>query len=78
MDRMIRCTVCYWRGTLAGAIAAPRVRPSEIPPAEVVVQTAYEEQRQAAKQLGLPTPPPCPACGHHTVSVERRSVRPAA
>ena len=78
MDRMVRCTVCCWRGTLAGALAAPRIRPSEIPPAEEAIQGIYEKQRQEARELGHPTLPPCPACGHHTVSVERRSHRPAA
>jgi hypothetical protein len=78
MDRIIRCTVCCWRGTLGGALAAPRVRPSEVSPAEAVIQRAYEEQRLLTRQLGLPTLPLCPACGHHMVAVGRRSVRPAA
>jgi hypothetical protein len=75
---MVRCTVCYWRGTLAGAIAAPRVRPSEIPPAIEEIQHVYDDKERLSAQLGFPTAPPCPACGHHTVAVERHSVRPAA
>ncbi|MET0591283.1 MAG: hypothetical protein ABW133_01195 [Polyangiaceae bacterium] len=78
MDRMVRCTVCCWRGTLLGAIIAPRVRQSDLPPAELAIQEAYEEERRARRAIGHPTNPLCPACGHHTVAVERRSVRPAA
>ena len=78
MDRMVRCTVCYWRGTLAGALAAPRTRPSDLPPAEAAIQNMYEELQQVARQLGHPEQPTCPVCGHHTVAVERRSLRPAA
>jgi hypothetical protein len=78
MDRMVRCTVCYWRGTLGEAIAAPRIRKSDVPPAEAAIQNAYEERRQLARQLGHPTLPPCPTCGHHTVSVERHSIHPSA
>jgi hypothetical protein len=63
---------------LAGALAAPRVRPSEIPPALEEIQNAYDEKSRLAAQLGHPTLPPCPACGHHTVAVDRHSVRPAA
>jgi hypothetical protein len=75
---MVRCTVCFWRGTLAEARSAPRVRQSDIPPAEEAIQGMYEVQRHMASLLGHPTPPPCPACGHHTVSVERRSLHPSA
>jgi hypothetical protein len=78
MDRMVRCTVCYWRGTLGGAVGAPRVRESDVPPAEAAIQSSYEELRQIARQLGHPARPSCPVCGHHTVAVERRSLRPAA
>jgi hypothetical protein len=75
---MVRCTVCYWRGTVAGAIAAPRVRQSDIPPSAAVIQNMYEEKLQAARQFGHPERPSCPVCGHHTVAVERRSIRPSA
>ena len=78
MDRTVRCTVCCWRGTLLDALMAPRVRQSDLPPAEAAIQDMYEEKQQIARELGHPTLPPCPACGHHTVSVERRSIRPAA
>jgi hypothetical protein len=78
MDRMVRCTVCVWRGTEIGALQAPRVTPSNITAAEQAIQDIYEQELRLRRAMGHPTHPPCPACGHHTVAVERRSVRPAA
>jgi hypothetical protein len=78
MDRTIRCTVCFWRGTEIGAFQAPQVTPTNIPPAEQAIQDIYEQEVRAHRMMGHPTHPACPACGHHTVSVERRSHRPAA
>jgi hypothetical protein len=78
MEKVVRCTVCVWRGSWADAQFAPRVSRSDIPPALESVQAAYDELHAAAAAVGQPPPPPCPMCGHHTKVVPRRpSIRPA-
>jgi hypothetical protein len=79
-NKNVRCTVCTWRGSLDEAIAAPRVRRSDIPPAMEQLQAAYEEaQATNSEMLGMPKMPPCPACGHHLTGVQKRaSVVPSA
>jgi hypothetical protein len=68
MDKTLRCTVCSWRGAWAEA-AAVRVQPAQLPPALEEIQQAYEEKQYEIEQLGGHRPPPCPQCGHHTVTV---------
>lgn len=78
-EKTIRCTVCTWRGSWDAAMAAPRVRRSDIPPSVEEIQTAYEEQQAARVNVfGSPQQPPCPQCGHHTVVARRSaSIHPA-
>ncbi len=67
MDKILRCTVCAWRGTVSEA-NMNRVQPAELPPQLAEVQQAYEEKQATDEQLsGEPRPPRCPACGHHTL-----------
>jgi hypothetical protein len=70
MDKSIRCSVCTWRGTWtdAGSIHPPR--PSQIPGAMEEVQRALAEKQALDAQMGVPAPPNCPVCGHHTVVVK--------
>ena len=68
MDKTLRCTVCTWRGAWAEA-AAVRVHPTPLAPGLEELQRAYEEKQQIVEQLGGHRPPPCPQCGHHTVTV---------
>jgi hypothetical protein len=63
-SKLVRCTVCTWRGLADDArIARPVERPSDIPPAMLEHQEVYEEIRAAH---GLPR---CPSCGHHLTPV---------
>jgi hypothetical protein len=71
MDKTLRCTVCTWRGAWAEA-AAVRVQPIALPPALEEIQHAYEEKQSEEEQLGGHKPPPCPQCGHHTITVHLR------
>jgi hypothetical protein len=41
------------------------------------IQSAYEEKRASLAPLGIDPHPPCPVCGHHTVAIPRKSIRPA-
>lgn len=75
MDKTVRCTVCTWRGSIEEAAAAPRVRPSVIPPPMQEQQAAYEERQQDATLSGAPKAPPCPQCGHHLTDIHRRPPR---
>ncbi len=77
MDKTIRCTVCTWRGSWTDAASVAPPRPSQIPPSLETVQQAIAEKHAAAAQLGTPTPPSCPVCGHQTTVVKLHSVRPA-
>jgi hypothetical protein len=70
MDKIVRCTICAWRGTISEA-AATRVQPIEIPPQYEELQRAYEEKQIEEEQLGgHGRLPHCPQCGHHTVHVK--------
>jgi hypothetical protein len=76
MEKTIRCTVCAWRGPWEIAESAPRMRaaaPSS--PAMNELQSAYAEQQAAVAMIGGHAPPPCPMCGHHTVSVKLHGYR---
>ena len=78
IEKTLRCTVCVWRGSWDEAEAAPRVHPSDIPPPMLDIQEAYEEKQTTSEAFGMAHEPPCPTCGHHTVTVKRTpSVRPA-
>jgi hypothetical protein len=78
MEKSLRCTVCFWRGTWTEAQFGQRVVPTEIPQLMVEQQAAYEESQVAAAECGEPKPPACPGCGHHTVVTKRRqSIHPA-
>jgi hypothetical protein len=68
MDRTLRCTVCTWRGTWSDASVAPPVRAS-LPDTMLDIQRAYEEKQLASARFGMTREPPCPRCGHHTISV---------
>jgi hypothetical protein len=35
------------------------------------IQRAYEDKQRASVRFGMVREPPCPKCGHHTVSVRR-------
>jgi hypothetical protein len=35
------------------------------------IQAAYEEKQRASVRFGMTHEPPCPKCGHHTISVRR-------
>ncbi len=80
INKSVRCTVCTWRGDTSDALAAPRSRRSDLPPAMEQVQAAYEEaQSLNSAMLGMPKLPPCPECGHHLTPVQKRaSVHPSA
>jgi hypothetical protein len=69
MDKMLRCTVCTWRGTWAEA-QAMRVQPVPLPPQFEEIQLAYEEKQIEEEQLGGHHPPLCPQCGHHLLPVK--------
>jgi hypothetical protein len=69
MDKMIRCTLCTWRGTTAEA-AAVRVQPAPLPPALEEIQRIYAEKQAEEAQLGGHQFPRCPVCGNHTVAVK--------
>jgi len=78
MDKTIRCSVCTWRGPWSDAASVAPPRPSQIPGPLEVIQQAMEEKQQIARALGdTHAPPPCPVCGHHTVVVHRKSIKPA-
>ena len=72
MDKLVRCTVCTWRGTFADAQMAPRVPRSDIPPPMLDHQESYEVAHQAQALTGAPKPPPCPSCGHHITGIHKR------
>jgi hypothetical protein len=70
MSKLVRCTVCVWRGTDEDArLARPVERPSIIPRAMEEHQNAYEEVRQAHSLPG------CPSCGHHLTPVVKHHRR---
>jgi hypothetical protein len=73
----IRCTNCTWRGDKGAAQSTRPPRPSVVPGAVAEVQAAYAEKQAVASQLGSDALPPCPVCGHHTVAIPRKSIRPA-
>ncbi|MFO0679214.1 MAG: hypothetical protein U0169_21985 [Polyangiaceae bacterium] len=78
MEKLARCTVCTWRGTMEEAALAKPVRPSDIPPPMQEVQEAYAERAEARAIFGEPKFPGCPTCGHHLVMLKRRpSFHPA-
>jgi hypothetical protein len=67
MDKIVRCTLCPWRGTVAEA-AATRVQAAELPAALADLQRIYEEKQIEEEQLGgHGRLPHCPVCGNHTV-----------
>jgi hypothetical protein len=69
MDKMIRCTVCPWRGTVAEA-AAVRVQAAPLPPPIEEIQHAIGEKQAEEEQLGGHRFPNCPVCGNHTLAVK--------
>lgn len=77
MEKLLRCTVCTWRGSWTDAEHAPRVEPATLHDSEMRIQAAIEERRSENIRLGAVEEPSCPACGHHTALVKRRSIRPA-
>jgi len=77
MEKVLRCTVCTWRGSWSDALNAPRVTPTSLHDSDMRIQAAHEERRSENIALGAPDVPGCPACGHHNVPVKRKSIRPA-
>lgn len=75
MEKTIRCTVCSWRGPWEIAESAPRVRAAALSTAMDELQSAYAEQNAMSAMTGGHAPPPCPMCGHHTVSVKLHGYR---
>ena len=72
MDRTLRCTVCTWRGAWADAATAlPPIRRSTLTRPLLDIQAAYEDKQRASVRFGMTHEPPCPKCGHHTISVRR-------
>jgi len=69
MDKMLRCTVCTWRGTWSEA-ASTRAQPQPLAPQLEELQRAYEEKQTEEEHLGGQRPPACPVCGHHLVAVK--------
>jgi hypothetical protein len=69
MDKMIRCSLCTWRGTTAEA-ASVRVQPAPLPPALEEVQRVYGEKQAEEAALGGHQLPRCPVCGNHTLVVK--------
>lgn len=80
MIKLVRCTVCTWRGTRADAEAAPPPRRSDIPPPLEAIQRAYTEANEVAAGLGARRLPQCPSCGHNLTPVlqyrRRSSIHP--
>lgn len=74
----IRCTNCTWRGDKHATASMRPPRPSVVPGQVQEIQQAYAEKEAVNAQLGVAPPPPCPVCGHHTVDVTKRSIRPSA
>ncbi|MDB4936278.1 MAG: hypothetical protein JWP87_3250 [Labilithrix sp.] len=72
MDKLVRCTVCTWRGTFAEAMSAPRVPRSDLPPPMLDHQDTLEVAQEAVTLTGAPKPPPCPSCGHHIANAHKR------
>jgi hypothetical protein len=72
MDKLVRCTVCTWRGTFMDAQLAPRVPRSDLPPPMLEHQEVYEAAHVEKTLAGAPKPPPCPSCGHHITSIHKR------
>jgi hypothetical protein len=77
MDKTIRCSVCTWRGSWTDAASMPPPRPSQIPGPLEAIQNAMEEKAREAASYGVPQPPPCPLCGHHTTVVKMHHAKPA-
>jgi hypothetical protein len=77
MEKMLRCTVCTWRGSWAEA-AAVRVQPAQLAPQLEEIQAAYEEKQVEEAHLGSERPPACPQCGHHTLAVKLHRSHAAA
>jgi hypothetical protein len=64
--------VCTWRGAWADAATAPSlIQRQALPQLMLDIQAAYEEKQRASVRFGMTHEPPCPKCGHHTVSVRR-------
>jgi hypothetical protein len=72
MKKLVRCTVCTWRGSLAEARLAPRVPRSDLPPPMLDHQESYHVAQLARVTPGDEPPPPCPSCGHHLTGVHKR------
>lgn len=72
MKKLVRCTVCTWRGTLADAALAPRVPRSDLPPPMLDYQESFDAALDAKTPTGEPKPPPCPSCGHHLTATHKR------
>ena len=73
----LRCTICTWRGLLEDALAAPRVRRSQIPRAMEPIQAAYADTHAASTRAGSPEIPPCPSCGNQLTKAQYRGRRPS-
>jgi hypothetical protein len=76
-NKRLRCSICFWRGLWAEAEDAPRVQPAALDPAHKQLQDAMEEKEATSMRFGQPHLPFCPACGHHTIIINRSSIRPA-
>ena len=77
MEKLLRCTVCTWRGSWVDALLAPPLEPIDLAKCDMQIQSVYEERQSERIRLGAPERPGCPRCGHHTQPVRRPSIRPA-
>ena len=71
MDKTLRCTVCTWRGAWSDAAYARPVAPSSLPEPLSHIQKVYEQKQASSVRFGMTREPPCPRCGHHTITVRR-------
>ncbi len=71
MDKTLRCTVCAWRGAWGEAAYTGSILPSDLPRPLLDIQAAYEQKQAASVRFGMTREPPCPKCGHHTITVRR-------
>jgi hypothetical protein len=71
MDKTLRCTVCTWRGAWGDAAYAQPIAPCTLPALLSDIQAAYEQKQAASVHFGMTREPPCPRCGHHTITVRR-------
>lgn len=72
MKKLVRCTVCTWRGSISDAALAPRVPRSDIPPPMLDYQAQCDAALFDKTPSGEPKPPPCPSCGHHLAPAHKR------